>query len=154
MQNRNTGSQAPSSVAGSFVSKINPKPEQKDYKTPEMTVEDLRQYDVGVKDLRKYEAVERLAAIDHDQWVFWSQRIMRELDELITTIDQLDKRLLVVDKNYRGSPAHQLARKMFDKHTARNDRWESQWCIYSKLPEEVKEHDRLWAKKAYEAMNK
>ena len=144
MQSRKTGNQPPSSVGEPFVSKINPKPDRNDYKTTEMYVEDLR----------RYEKIERLAAIEHDQWCFWSQSLMRDLDERITTISELDKRLMAVDKNHLQSPEHQIARKMFEKHNARNERWESQWCAYTGLTEEVKEHDRLWAKKAYEAINK
>jgi agmatine/peptidylarginine deiminase len=142
MQNKNK--HAATSVAKPFVSKINPKPDQIQFKTTSLYVEELR----------RYEKIERLAAIEHDQWCFWSQRIMPEFDELITTISTMDNYLMTVDKNYLQSATHQLARKMFDKFNERNDRWTKLWCAYTGLSEEMKEHDRIWAKKSYEAMNR
>ena len=132
------------SGAKPFVSKINPKPTQDQFKTTSLYVEELR----------RYEKIELLAAIEHDQWCFWSQTLMKDLDELITTISTMDKYLMTVDKNYLQSATHHLARKMFDKFNDRNKRWTSLWCAYTSLTEEMKEHDRLWAKKAYGAVNR
>lgn len=34
----------------------------------------------------------------------------------------------------------------------RRERWERYWVPYSELPEDVKEHDRVWARKVVERL--
>jgi hypothetical protein len=60
-------------------------------------------------------AVERVAAVEHEQWMAWSKTVAPEV-----------------------SPQ-------------RRARWEKYWVPYKKLPEEVKEQDRIWARKAIAA---
>ncbi|HEX8110066.1 MAG TPA: hypothetical protein VF516_20190 [Kofleriaceae bacterium] len=61
------------------------------------------------------EAVERVAEVEHAQWMAWSKEVAPEV-----------------------SPA-------------RRARWMKYWVPYKDLPEEVKELDRVWARKAIEA---
>jgi len=60
-------------------------------------------------------AVERVAEVEHAQWVAWSREVAPEV-----------------------SPE-------------RRARWAKYWIPYKDLPEEVKELDRQWARKAIEA---
>jgi hypothetical protein len=55
--------------------------------------------------------LERLAEIEHEQWMAWSQVIAAEVSE------------------------------------ERRQRWQEQWVPYHDLPEELKEQDRVWARK-------
>jgi hypothetical protein len=57
--------------------------------------------------------VERLAALEHDQWVEWSKKIAAS--------ETLSPERLA--------------------------RWTHLWCPYADLPEEVKEYDRVLARK-------
>lgn len=60
-------------------------------------------------------AVERVAEVEHAQWMAWSQQVAPEV-----------------------SPE-------------RRARWRKYWVPYKDLPEEIKELDRVWARKAIEA---
>jgi hypothetical protein len=126
-----------------FKSKINPKPDPKD-----MSISTLK-YE---SDLKAYTAIEKLAAVDHDQWQFWSMQIMRDLDEMITLVHRMNEMLLHTSGGYNGSPVNNDANNLIKKHNERNDRWQKQWVAYKNLPEEVRESDRIWAKKAYTTM--
>ena len=62
-------------------------------------------------EIQKMQNIERLAAIEHEQWIYWSKAIADEV-----------------------SPE-------------RRARWERHWIPYEELEEDVKEHDRVWARK-------
>lgn len=65
------------------------------------------------RDEGREELLEALAALEHEQWMEWSQNIAAS--ESISA--------------------------------ARRDRWEDYWVPYDELDEEVKDHDRKWARK-------
>jgi hypothetical protein len=130
-----------------FESKINPKPDPCSVK--HIDPKAVNKYE---SDKKAYETIEKLAAIDHDQWHFWSQSIMRDLDELVTALNDVDNRMLEANIGYGNSSAHIRVINLIRKHNERNDRWQKQWCKYQNLPEEVKESDRIWAKKSYKAL--
>lgn len=130
-----------------FESKINPKPDPCSVKHTDPN--EIKKYEA---DKKVYEAIEKLAAIDHDQWVFWSMSIMRDLDELVIALNDVDNRMIEAHIGYAKSSAHTRVINLIKKHNERNDRWQKQWCKYAKLPEEVKETDRIWAKKEYKAL--
>jgi hypothetical protein len=56
--------------------------------------------------------LERLAELEHEQWLAWSQAVAAEVS------------------------------------AERRRRWQECWVPYRELPEEVKELDRIWARKA------
>lgn len=68
---------------------------------------------------RREELIEKLAELEHDQWMIWSKNMAR-----------------------------------FEKGISqeRLKRWESDWLPYSRLPELVKEEDRVWARKTLEIL--
>ena len=64
--------------------------------------------------------LEKLAELEHEQWIKWSQSIASEIQTLFDM------------EHFSGSlPA----------------RWKKCWVPYSELTEEQKEHDRKWARK-------
>jgi hypothetical protein len=129
-------------MADTFKSKINPKPDRDPTQ--------LLKYEL---DLKAYEVIEKLSSVSHDAWQFWSQSIMRDLDEMITTIHSLNQLLLDAEvEGYQHSRTQQTVINLIKKHNERDARWKKQWCAYTQLPEEVKESDRIWAKKAYKAL--
>ena len=67
--------------------------------------------------------LERLAKIEHDQWIHWSQAVFERLVKDFKTM----------------SPAEALQKL--------RERWEPNWVPYSELTEEVKGFDRIWARK-------
>lgn len=110
-----------------------------------------------ISDKKRFQMIERLAEIDHAQWVFWTQEIVKEIDGLTESL--LD--LLGVLKHMRQRGVHipdtayeliELAQTRLAATKRRLSRWETLWCAYAKLSEEMKEHDRVWARKAYEVM--
>jgi hypothetical protein len=62
--------------------------------------------------------IEKLAELEHEQWMYWSQAVASEV-----------------------SPACR-------------QRWQACWIPYADLPEEVKEQDRLWARKVLETLHR
>ncbi|MGG1445034.1 hypothetical protein ABE354_23880 [Brevibacillus laterosporus] len=62
------------------------------------------------------EIIEKLAELEHEQWIKWSQSVAPEV-----------------------SPE-------------RRERWQTYWIPYSDLSEEVKEQDRVWARKVLEVI--
>jgi hypothetical protein len=66
--------------------------------------------------MNEEEVIERLAAVEHEQWMHWSQSVAAEVS------------------------------------TERRQRWQACWVPYEDLPEDVKELDRLWARKVLEVL--
>lgn len=62
--------------------------------------------------------LERLAELEHEQWMEWSKAVADE-----------------VSPEWRA-------------------RWEKYWVPYDQLPEEVKEQDRVWARKVIAVFEK
>ncbi len=62
--------------------------------------------------------LERLAELEHEQWMAWSQSVATEVS------------------------------------AERRRRWQALWVPYQDLPEEVKELDRLWARKVLEKLHR
>lgn len=60
--------------------------------------------------------IEKLAELEHDQWVSWSKNVAKS-----SSLDITVRR-----------------------------RWESLWVPYEELSEEMKEKDRVWARKSME----
>lgn len=61
-------------------------------------------------------AIERLARVEHAQWMAWSQSVASEVGP------------------------------------DRRQRWQSYWVPFEDLPEEIKERDRVWARRALAAV--
>ncbi|QIC06129.1 hypothetical protein GOP56_11220 [Brevibacillus sp. 7WMA2] len=62
------------------------------------------------------EIIEKLADLEHEQWVKWSKSV-----------------------------AHEVSLE-------RRERWQAYWIPYSALSEEIKEQDRVWARKVLEVI--
>ena len=67
---------------------------------------------------RLEELLEKLAEIEHEQWVSWSKAIAQQ--------EKISERRL--------------------------KRWRKLWIPYEQLPEEIKEEDRIWARKVIEVI--
>ncbi|HEY1336728.1 MAG TPA: hypothetical protein VGF59_04430 [Bryobacteraceae bacterium] len=62
--------------------------------------------------------LERLAELEHEQWMAWSQSVAAEVS------------------------------------AERRQRWQTCWVSYQDLPDEVKELDRVWARKVLETLRR
>jgi len=71
--------------------------------------------------------IEELSELEHEQWRSWSQNIISFC---------MDDSLSAYDWGEKVSQKHQ--------------RWLPMWVDYSELSEELKEHDRIWARKVFE----
>jgi hypothetical protein len=60
--------------------------------------------------------IERLARVEHEQWLAWSRAVAAEVSE------------------------------------ERRRSWQSAWIPYDELSEELKERDRVWARRALAAL--
>ena len=69
------------------------------------------------------ELIEKLSALEHDQWVQYSRSIYRQIEQSTSRDDLLKK----------GA-----------------DKWQSKWKPYDLLSESEKDKDRIWANKVLE----
>ena len=67
--------------------------------------------------------------MEHQQWMYWSKSLAKELLQI--------KALLKIQKT-------KDSKELID---GRIKRWKTEWKPYSKLNEDIKEHDRVWADK-------
>lgn len=76
--------------------------------------------------------LERLSRLEHIQWETWSMAIAKEIEKAISLIekDEIDNGLHILED--------------------RLHRWEKNWKEYKRLPNKVKEQDRVWARKVLE----
>ena len=76
------------------------------------------------------ELIEKLAALEHEQWMYWSKAIAKRVTD--------------------GNPVPaEVTVRMNEKVNS----WEKLWIPYNQLSEEEKEHDRKWARKVLAIMN-
>jgi hypothetical protein len=68
--------------------------------------------------------LEKLAALEHKQWVYWSKGLIKSLEK-----------------------GEVLSKK-------RLQRWKKEWIDYKSLSEETKEFDRKWARKVISLLKK
>ena len=66
--------------------------------------------------MTKSDIIEKLAELEHEQWIYWAKNIMDRENMSDETIN----------------------------------RWYKSMVPYSELSEDTKEHDRVWARKAYQ----
>lgn len=83
------------------------------------------------------ELVEKLAELEHEQWMKWSKSVGKELERFGGA-----GKVPLVDSIVLGDIAVRLKR------------WIELWISYSELSEEMKEHDRVWARKVIEVIKK
>ena len=82
------------------------------------------------------ELIEKLAELEHDQWMSWSKALWQEYHNMYRDLDEA-----------------------LDQHTVlriikeRKKRWQKNWIPYNELSEEMKEHDRHWARKVLKVID-
>lgn len=94
------------------------------------------------KQIQKYKInntiLEDLTMLEHEQWVGWSKSIAKDLEKLIrlTPIEELTGE----DQEFIISQLDRL------------DRWNELWVPYTELTEEIKEVDRVYAKRVLDRL--
>jgi len=78
------------------------------------------------------ELIEKLAEIEHSQWTVWSKAIAEELERF---------------GGFDYMPILPDSISILEAVAARLRRWKKLWVSYNDLSEEMKEHDRVWARK-------
>ena len=73
--------------------------------------------------------LEKLAELEHKQWIDWSQTLINRLKEW----------------DNEGMPLHTAIETLLQ-------RWKSNWIPYEYLNEETKEYDRVYARKVLEVI--
>ncbi|WP_298501154.1 hypothetical protein [uncultured Methanobrevibacter sp.] len=86
------------------------------------------------------ELEEKLANLEHEQWCDWSKSVSKDIKKLIDLIDieKLDKS----DKDFVESQIRRV------------DNWNSYWVDYDDLDDDVKEKDRIYARKVIRIIKK
>ncbi len=76
------------------------------------------------------EIIEELSNLEHEQWMYWTKAVIGKLEKQYEECKS--------DEERNGCD---LALKLLQRN------WTKNWIPYSELSEEVKEHDRKWARK-------
>lgn len=92
------------------------------------------------------EIVEKASDLCHEEWMDWTKTMAKELDEILNAFklnngylndsDEINKPMLIKRNT-------QLIEMIED----RLNRWESYWIPYDELSDDVKEYDRIYARK-------
>ena len=88
--------------------------------------------------------IEKLACLEHIQWQEWAESVYGDLRTLLEIINEN------VDLNDLDSDKLEI----FEKNTNRVKNWPELMIDYSDLSEEMKEKDRIYARKVYEICKK
>ena len=90
--------------------------------------------------------VEEASNLCHIEWMDWTKTMSEELNQILDVLyknkdylndkSDIDKKDLI-DKNAR----------LIDMIEDRLERWQSYWIDYEELSDEVKEYDRIYARK-------
>lgn len=84
--------------------------------------------------------IEKLACLEHIQWQEWAGSVYGDLRTLLEIINEN------VDLNDLDSDKLEI----FEKNSNRVKNWPELMIDYSDLSEEMKEKDRIYARKVYE----
>lgn len=88
--------------------------------------------------------IEKLACLEHIQWQEWAESVYGDLRTLLEIINEN------VDLNDLDSDKLEI----FEKNSNRVKNWPELMIDYSDLSEEMKEKDRIYARKVYEICKK
>ena len=88
--------------------------------------------------------IEKLACLEHIQWQEWAGSVYGDLWTLLEIINEN------VDLNDLDSDKLEI----FEKNSNRVKNWPELMIDYSDLSEEMKEKDRIYARKVYEICKK
>lgn len=80
------------------------------------------------------ELIEKLAELEHNQWWEWTKLVMLDF-------------LVIIEQSKDNKEVYKIAKDRVLK-------WQKNYLPYFDLPEEVKEHDRIWARKVLEIIKK
>jgi hypothetical protein len=85
------------------------------------------------------EVIEKLADLEHRQWIHWSKEVSQLIEEIINALT--NPNLLIGEKE-----------RLWNKGMKKLVNWRKYWVPYEKLEEDVRDLDRRWALQAYELM--
>ena len=88
--------------------------------------------------------IEKLACLEHIQWQEWAESVYGDLQTLLEIINEN------VDLNDLDSDKIEI----IEKNSNRVKNWPELMIDYSDLSEEMKEKDRIYARKVYEICKK
>ena len=93
--------------------------------------------------------LEKLASLEHEQWCDWSKSLAKDLNKISKAHD---KYLDSLDKIEMENPKLNELSDRINDLKERISRWEKLWISYFELSEEMKEEDRIYARKVLEIL--
>ena len=94
--------------------------------------------------------LEEASKLCHDEWISWTKNLSWELNETVYVLKNNVQYLQEEGDEKNKNKVIKENFELIDKITNRLERWESLWKPYEDLTEEMKEKDRIYARKILE----
>lgn len=92
--------------------------------------------------------LEDMADICHQEWMSWSKNISKELYEIIAVLKK------DIEFYRENGAENKEAVELVEQLENRLERWEGLWIAYDELSEEMKDADRVYARKMLDLAEK
>ena len=100
--------------------------------------------------MRNENILEEASKLCHDEWISWTKNLSWELNETVYVLKNNVQYLQEEGDEKNKNKVIKENFELIDKITNRLERWESLWKPYEDLTEEMKEKDRIYARKILE----
>jgi len=91
--------------------------------------------------------IEKLADLEHRQWMHWSKDAAQLLEEILNAL--ADKKFI---NEHTEEEFQQVIDTLWNKGMKKLVSWRKYWIAYDKLEEGIKDLDRRWAMEALDLM--
>jgi len=94
--------------------------------------------------------IEKLADLEHQQWMYWSKDTAQLLEEILNTL--ASQKFMTEHSEEQGKEIQKTIDRLWNKGMKKLVNWRKYWVSYEKLEEGIKDLNRRWAMQAFDLM--